>query len=117
MEAARRGPARRGRGRPRHPELERLERMAAARAASLDGFVGGNRFPLVERDAVTFVFRGEADAVYLRHFMHGETDGLPFERLDGTDLWHLRLPVPKGLGSSTSSTSCATGPAPGSTIP
>ena len=41
--------------------------------------------------------------------MHGDPDGLPLERLAGTDLWHLRLPVPKGArASSTSSTSCGT---------
>ena len=34
--------------------------------------------------------------MYLRRWMHGETDGLPLNRLDGTDLWHLRVPVPKG---------------------
>jgi enterochelin esterase-like enzyme len=66
------------------PEPRRIER-----------FLSRNRFPLVGRDALTFVFEGEADAVYLHHFMRGVPGGLPFERIPGTSLWHLRLPVPK----------------------
>jgi enterochelin esterase family protein len=59
-------------------------------------FLSRNRFPLVGREAVTFIFDGEADAVYLQHFMRGVPGGLPFERIPGTSLWHLRLPVPQG---------------------
>ena len=70
--------------------------MAPLQRHHVDGFIGGNRFPLIEPAAATFVYRGEADAVYLRRWMHGETDGLPLERLDGTDLWHARVSVPKG---------------------
>lgn len=45
---------------------------------------------------MTFVFRGEADAVHLRRWIDGTGDGLPLERMAGSDLWHLRLPVPAG---------------------
>jgi enterochelin esterase-like enzyme len=79
-----------------HPEMERLARLPSLKRRHLDSFIARNRFPLIERSAVTFVYRGEADAVYLRLFVHGATDGRPFGRLDGSDLWHLRLPLPEG---------------------
>ena len=62
----------------------------------IDRFIANNGFPLIEPSAVTFVFRGEADAVYLRRWLSGVSDGLPLERMAGTDLWHLRLSVPTG---------------------
>ena len=78
------------------PRSSCSSRWRPSSAITIDGFFDGNRFPLIEPTAATFVYRGEADAVYLRRWMHGETDGLPLDRLDGTDLWHLRVPVPKG---------------------
>jgi enterochelin esterase-like enzyme len=86
----------RGRSKPRHPKIRQLEQMSPLERPHIDGFIADSRFPLIEPTAATFVYRGEADAVYLRRWMHGETDGLPLERLDGTDLWHVRVPVPKG---------------------
>ena len=79
-----------------HPGLRRLLGGPGPEQRRIERFLSRNRFPLVERDAVTFVFEGEADAVYLHHFMRGVPGGLPFERVPGTNLWHLRLPVPKG---------------------
>jgi enterochelin esterase family protein len=70
--------------------------MSPLERDQIDGFIAGNRFPLIEPTAATFVYRGEADAVYLRRWIRGATDGMPLERLDDTDLWHLRLSVPKG---------------------
>jgi enterochelin esterase-like enzyme len=84
------------RGEPRHPKIRQLEQMSPLKRHQIDGFIADSRFPLIEPMAATFVYRGEADAVYLRRWMHGATDGMPLERLDGTDLWHLRIPVPKG---------------------
>jgi hypothetical protein len=77
-----------------HPELTRLARMHASVPHHLDEFFARNRFPLVERSAVTFVYRGEAEAVHLRLFVYGARERRPLERLGGLDLWHLRLPLP-----------------------
>jgi enterochelin esterase family protein len=82
-------------GRSVHPEIEWLARMPVLDRHHLDGFIARNSFPLVEPSAVTFVYRGEADAVYLRVFMHGAADGRPLQRLNGSDLWYLRLPLPE----------------------
>ena len=51
-------------------------------------------FPIVDRDGVTFVYRGEADAVRLRLWIHGLPATQPFDRLPGTDVWMLRIPLP-----------------------
>src|SRR6185503_9233405 len=79
-----------------HPKLRTLLGGIGPERRRVQRFLSRNRFPLVEREAITFIFDGEADAVYLQHFMRGVPGGLPFERIPGTSLWHLRLPVPQG---------------------
>jgi hypothetical protein len=64
-------------------------------AEALDTFLGAHSFPLVEGSSVTFVWRGEADAVRLRHFIYGLPASQPFTRAPGTDLWHLTLDLPE----------------------
>ena len=82
-------------GKRLHPKLRALIVGGPASERRVQGFLSRNHFPLVERDAVTFVFQGEADAVYLQHFMRGIPGGLPFERLAGTSLWQVRLRIPE----------------------
>ena len=53
------------------------------------------QYPLVEPDAVTFAWQGEADAVWLRHFMALETVAFPLTREPHSDWWRLRLRVPE----------------------
>jgi enterochelin esterase family protein len=62
---------------------------------AIDAFVLGREFPLVEGASVTFVWRGEADGVRLRHFIYGLPASQPFTRVPGTDLWHLTLDLPE----------------------
>ena len=45
---------------------------------------------------MTFVFRGEADAIYLRIWISGLDTAQPFEALAGTDLWAATIDLPKG---------------------
>src|SRR5262249_14968748 len=49
---------------------------------------------IVDPTGVTFVFRGEADAVLLRCFIHGLPTAQPLERIAETDLWVLRIDLP-----------------------
>jgi enterochelin esterase family protein len=63
---------------------------------SVDAFIAHNKFPLVEPDRVTFVFRGEADEVVLRRWISGVSTAQPLERLEGTDLWALTMDLPNG---------------------
>jgi enterochelin esterase family protein len=67
---------------------------------AVDRFLGEHAFPIVEGkkagpSSVTFVFRGEADAVRLQHFVYGLETSQPFHRLDGSDLWYLVLELPR----------------------
>jgi len=53
------------------------------------------QYPLVEPDAVTFAWQGEAEAVWLRHFMALEEVAFPLTRRPHSDWWYLRLKVPE----------------------
>ena len=53
------------------------------------------RSPIVDPGGLTFVYRGEADAVNLRLWIHGLPASQPFERVGDTDLWVLRVEVPE----------------------
>jgi enterochelin esterase family protein len=61
---------------------------------AVDDFLAAHRFPLVEGSTVTFVYRGEADAVHLQHWIYGLESAQPFARVDGTDLWYLLQEIP-----------------------
>jgi enterochelin esterase family protein len=52
------------------------------------------RSPVVDPGGVTFVYRGVADAVNLRCWIHGLPASQPFERA-GEDLWMLRVELPE----------------------
>ena len=55
--------------------------------AAVDRFLARNEVPIVEGDRCTFLWRGEADEVYLVQRIVGLPDKLPLRRLWGTDLW------------------------------
>ena len=62
--------------------------------AALDAFISGRDVPLVDREGVTFLYRGQADAVFLRLFISGLPAAQPLERVAGSDLWLLRFALP-----------------------
>ena len=64
-------------------------------AGAIDAFVKDTQLPLVDRDGVTFVYRGEVAAVSLRMFIAGLPAAQPLERVAGTDLWCLKLALPE----------------------
>ncbi len=63
---------------------------------TIDRFLCSHGFPLVEGDRATFVFRGHADAVNLRHWIYGLESSQPFTRVPDTDLWWLVHEMPPG---------------------
>jgi enterochelin esterase family protein len=65
---------------------------AAAAAAALAQL---RHSPVVDPGGVTFIYRGEADAVNLRCWIHGLPASQAFERVDDTDLWVLRVELPE----------------------
>ncbi|MCH9687187.1 MAG: enterochelin esterase, partial [Deltaproteobacteria bacterium] len=65
-------------------------------AAAIDAFLSGRSFPLLEGDRATFVFRGEADAINLRHWIYGLESAQALTRVPETDLWYLVHEMPAG---------------------
>jgi enterochelin esterase-like enzyme len=62
---------------------------------AIDEHLKGRTFPLVDGLRVTFVYRGEADAVNLRHWIFGLESSQPFERIEATQVWHLTIDLPE----------------------
>jgi enterochelin esterase family protein len=78
--------------------MHELERLIAAKRPdrkTIAAFLKRHTFPLVESGRATFVFHGRADSVYLRHFIFGLPSSQPFQRVDGTDLWHVTIELPR----------------------
>ena len=61
---------------------------------AVDAFLSTHTFPLVEGTAITFVFRGDADAVNLKHWVYGLPSSQSLARVGGTNLWYLTLELP-----------------------
>ncbi len=72
-----------------------LRRKKPPDSRAIDRFIASNEFPLVDETGVTFVYRGKADEVRLQHWIYGLPSNQPLERLEGTDLWHLRIELPE----------------------
>jgi enterochelin esterase-like enzyme len=85
-------PARGGQG---PAVLRLLEAAATPSREAVDAFLAAHAFPLVEGSSVTFVFRGEADQVNLRHWVFGLPSSQPLQRVAGTDLWYFILELPE----------------------
>ena len=78
------------------PAPDILEPLREADATAIDRFVSSNQFPLIKPGEATFLYRGPADSVALRPMIAGFPGQHRFARLDGQDLWWLRLPLPDG---------------------
>lgn len=77
--------------------LDALLKRKPLDGAAIDSFLAEHSVPIVEADGrVTFVWRGEADAVLLQHFIYGLESARPFTRLAGSDLWYLVMEIPAG---------------------
>jgi enterochelin esterase family protein len=79
-----------------NPALRKLVRKGTTNAEEIDALVRELDFPLVDGTDVTFVYRGAADAVYLRCWISGLDTAQPFQSLPGTDLWATTIELPKG---------------------
>jgi enterochelin esterase family protein len=75
-------------------ELKALLADGPPDPAAVDRFVAEREFPLVDARGVTFLYRGEADTVLLRHWVYGLPSSQPLERVPDSDLWHLFLELP-----------------------
>lgn len=61
---------------------------------AVDAFFASHVFPIVDGPAITFVFRGDAEAVHLKHWVYGLPSSQSLARVEGTDVWHLTLSLP-----------------------
>jgi enterochelin esterase-like enzyme len=79
----------------RRLEINRLKELGPLDGAAVDRFLDGRAVPIVEGRFCTFLFRGEADEVWVTHRILGLPDRLPLRRLRGTDLWSVVLELPE----------------------
>jgi enterochelin esterase family protein len=75
--------------------IRRLERDFPTNPKAIDDFFAANTFPVVEGATVTFVYRGEADEVNLRHWIFGLPSSQPLTRIAGSDVWYFILELPE----------------------
>lgn len=79
-----------------HPALRRLSAQGVPDPSEIESVLEAHSFPLADRGASTFVYRGAAERVNLCHWIHGLPADPPFRRLANTDLWFLVLELPEG---------------------
>lgn len=75
---------------------ERLSADGVDAAAAVDRFLGKHGSPIVEGERATFLWRGEADEVGVRHRVVGLPDPLELQRISSTDLWAATTVLPEG---------------------
>ncbi len=76
--------------------LDFLEGEGPLDEAAVDRFLADRAVPIVEGPSITFLYRGDADDVRLRHFVYGLPTSQPFLRVASTTLWYLVVDVPPG---------------------
>jgi enterochelin esterase family protein len=76
--------------------ISELEERVRYGGADIDRFIAEHSFPLVEGTSVTFVWRGQANAVNLRQWVFGLPSSRPLRRLQGTELWVHTMELPRG---------------------
>ncbi len=79
-----------------NPALRKLLRKAPPAPADIDAFVAAAEFPLIDGTDITFVYRGRADAVFLRCWIAGLDTAQPLQALAGTELWAATIELPRG---------------------
>lgn len=63
---------------------------------AVDAWFAKKSFPLVDGHFITFVWRGDAEAVHLKHWVFGLPSSQQLARVEHTDIWHLTLQLPPG---------------------
>ncbi len=76
--------------------INRLRERRPIDASTVDRFIERHGSPVIEGERATFLYRGEADAVFVRHRVVGLPDPLELKRLPDTDLWAVTTVLPEG---------------------
>ncbi len=74
--------------------LQALLQDGPPSSEAITNFLEQHSFPLVDGPLVTFVYRGDVKAVELQHWIFGLESSQAFQRVDGTDFWHLETEIP-----------------------
>ena len=74
--------------------IQSLYREGPPGPEAIDNFIRQNKFPLVEPGRITFVYRGQAEAVHLRSWIAGMNTAQALEPLQDSDLWALTMELP-----------------------
>ena len=64
--------------------------------AAVDRFIGRHGTPIIEGSRATFLWRGHADEVSVRHRVVGLADPLRLRQVPDTDLWYVTTEIPEG---------------------
>jgi enterochelin esterase-like enzyme len=75
--------------------INRLKERGPLDGGTVDRFLHQRQIPIIEGLRCTFLFRGEADEVWVTHRVLGLPDRLPLRRLRGTDLWSVVMELPE----------------------
>ena len=76
--------------------INRLRDRRPLDSGTVDRFLARHEVPIVEGARCTFLYRGQADEVFLIHRIFGLPDHMPLRGLHGTDLWYMVLELPEG---------------------
>jgi len=85
-----------GRRAPGRLAINRLRERGPLDPETIDRFLARHGAPIVEGERATFLFRGEADEVFVRHRVVGLPDPLPLRRIGDSDLWAGTTDLPTG---------------------
>jgi enterochelin esterase-like enzyme len=76
--------------------INRLRESEGLDEAAVDAFVAEHAVPVVEGSKCTFLFRGEADEVWVRHRIVNQPQRVPMKRVPGLSLWWVTIELPEG---------------------
>ena len=75
--------------------INRLLERRPLDSARVDRFIARFGSPIVEGRRATFLWRGEADEVHVRHRVVGLEDPLRLKHIPDTDLWYVTIELPE----------------------
>lgn len=75
--------------------IRQLEGRDDVTPREIDAFLADREVPIREGTTATFLWRGEADRVLLRHWIYGLPSSHRLMRIEGTDLWWVALEIPE----------------------
>jgi len=76
--------------------IHRLRARKPLDETAIDRFLQHHQVPVVEGEMCTFLYRGTADEVWVRHRIVGQPQRVPMRRLGDTSLWFVVLELPAG---------------------